>query len=96
MAKKVEHFDAKTAVDNIVGANAQTSNDKVGKVNDMKKEVKTLKQKSYYLTDELIRALAIKAGMANKDKSEVVREALEEHLKNEIGIVREQITLSDI
>lgn len=39
-----------------------------------------LSQRSYYLTDELIKALALESALTGKDKSEIVREALEHRL----------------
>lgn len=38
------------------------------------------KQRSYYLTDELLKAITIKTAETNLDKSGVVREALEMYL----------------
>lgn len=56
-----------------------------GSGNDDKEK---LKQKSYYLSDDQIKALALEAAISGKDKSEIVREALEERLAERLKEVR--------
>lgn len=42
------------------------------------------KAMSYYLSDKLIKGLALKAALESKDKSEIVREALTLYLQEEL------------
>ncbi len=42
------------------------------------------KAMSYYLSDELIMAIALKSALESKDKSEIVREALTVYLQEEL------------
>lgn len=58
--------------------------------NSKKKEDKVYKQRSYYLPDELIRAITIKTAESELDKSEVVREALELYLADILEYMRER------
>ncbi len=43
-----------------------------------------LKQMSYYITEDMIKAIAIRAAYSGQDKSAVVRKALEEYLAKEL------------
>lgn len=40
------------------------------------------KQKAYYITDDIYKAVNLKAAKTGKDKSEVVRDALSKYLKD--------------
>ncbi len=42
------------------------------------------KAMSYYLSDDLIKAIALKSALESKDKSEIVREALTLYLQEEL------------
>lgn len=58
---------------------ADTSNVEMYKNEDENKE-EELKRQTYYLTKELIRALALMSAYKEIDKSEIVREALKEYI----------------
>jgi len=57
------------------------------KGNDVEEKEK-LTQKSYYLSDDQIKALALESAISGKDKSEIVREALEERLAERLKEIR--------
>lgn len=45
-------------------------------------------QRSYYLTQDIIAAIKVRAGLSGADNSEIVRAALTEYLKKELDVVR--------
>lgn len=89
-------FDKDAAFKNIVGVGAtatdgaentdnasNTSVSELPKNNHKNDEVSDkLKQRSYYLTDELLKAITIKTAETELDKSGVVREALKIYLSD--------------
>lgn len=54
-------------------------------INYPKRPVKeNLKQMSYYITEKMIKAIAIRSAYTSQDKSKVVRDALEQYLAKEL------------
>lgn len=51
----------------------------------MDKEIKNLelKRQTYYLTEELIKSISLMSAYEDKEKSQIVREALEEYISKE-------------
>ncbi|NLD49123.1 MAG: hypothetical protein GX660_18340 [Clostridiaceae bacterium] len=79
-------FDPNAAFKNIVGAGNENEDKQEQKAQPPKsskvepEDGEKFKQRSYYLTDELLKAITIKTAETNLDKSGVVREALEMYL----------------
>ena len=87
-------FDPNAAFKNIVGAGEENNENNESKKVDKSEPKNTqsnsdnFKQRSYYLTDDLLKAITIKTAETNLDKSGVVREALEIHLADILERIR--------
>lgn len=66
-----------TVIENIE-INNQVDNEICKQTN---KEAKELKRQTYYLEEDMIKALGLKAVLENRDKSEIVRAALKQYIE---------------
>jgi hypothetical protein len=103
MAKKKGNFDVNSTLESIIGAGVSprteesaaevaeataepTKNPTALPQTEDSKAIKI--HKSYYLTEEIVKAVALKSALSGMDKSEIVRAALTAYLQPEIDFLQ--------
>lgn len=85
---KLEEREAKASASRRKSFIQTMVTDDTAEENTTKPETEKLIQRSYYLSDDLLRAITIKTGNGSKDKSGVVRDALEIYLADILEEIR--------